>query len=52
MRKVKVNWDTDGIDPTELNLPSICEVPNMADCLIADYLEDTYGYLVESWYEC
>jgi len=52
MKKVKVVWDTDGLDAKEANLPSICEVPNMAECLIADYLSDTYGYLVESWCEC
>ena len=52
MRKVTVIWDTDGLDPKEANLPSICEVPQMDDDLVADYLSDNYGFCVESWDEC
>jgi hypothetical protein len=52
MKKVKVVWNTDGLDPKEANLPSICEVPSMDDDLVADYLSDTYGFCVESWDEC
>jgi hypothetical protein len=46
---VKVNWDTDGNSLEELGLPTNVEVPTMPSSLIADYLSDTYGFLVESF---
>ena len=47
MKKVKVNWETDG---EEVNLPYIVDVPsNIEEENIADYLSDNYGWLVNSF---
>ena len=40
-------WDTDG---QNVNLPKEVEVSdNMSDDEVADYLSDTYGFLVEGF---
>ena len=42
-----IKWQTDG---EVVNLPSEVEVDNhLSDDEIADYLSDTYGWLVESF---
>lgn len=50
MKRVHVNWDTDGqvieMLPTEVRIPS-----DIKDDEIADYLSDTFSYCVESFYE-
>ena len=47
MKVSNIKWETDG---QEVNLPSEVEVEdNMSDYEIADYLSDTYGYLVEEF---
>lgn len=43
----KIKWETDG---EVVNLPTEVEVDdNMSDDEIADYLSDTYGWLVDSF---
>lgn len=43
----KIDWVTDGAD---VNLPTEVEVDdNLGDDAIADYLSDTYGFLVDSF---
>jgi len=45
-----IDWETDGIDIKELNLPTEVEIPNEVDeDEIADYLSDNYGFLVNSF---
>lgn len=52
MRTVGVEWDTDGMDPEELDLPSEVEIPaELDDEDVTDYLSDHYGYCVKGWYE-
>ncbi|MEE3358212.1 MAG: hypothetical protein VZR31_09010 [Lachnospiraceae bacterium] len=52
VRTVGVEWDTDGMDEEELDLPSEVEVPSeLDDEDVADYLSDTYGFCVKGWYE-
>jgi len=47
MKVSDIKWETDG---ETINLPSEVEVnDNMSDDEIADYLSDTYGWLVESF---
>jgi hypothetical protein len=48
MKKVyDIIWETDG-EPVEL--PTEVEIPeSVDDDFIADYLSDTYGWLVESF---
>lgn len=52
MKKIKVNWETDGYD---VDLPTVVEIPDDIDLdaigEVEDYLSDTYGYLVNSWVE-
>ena len=51
MRKVIVNWDTDGYTLEECGLEEVVEIPNnIKEDEIADYLSDEYGYCVESFY--
>lgn len=50
--KVSVNWDTDGINPEELNLPEVVDIPAyINEDEVADWLSDNYGYCVYSWVE-
>jgi hypothetical protein len=47
MKVSDIKWQTDG---ETIDLPSEVEVnDNMSDDEIADYLSDTYGWLVESF---
>lgn len=47
MKVTDIKWETDG---EKVNLPSEVEVADdMSDDEIADYLSDTYGWLVESF---
>lgn len=52
MKTIGVEWDTDGMDEEELDLPNEVEVPGeLDDEDVADYLSDTYGFCVKGWYE-
>jgi hypothetical protein len=43
----RIDWETDGAD---VNLPTEVEVDdNLDDDAVADYLSDTYGFLVNSF---
>lgn len=47
MQVTNIKWVTDGVD---VDLPTEVEVPdNMEDDEIADFLSDTYGWLVEGF---
>lgn len=47
MKVTNIKWETDGVD---VELPKEVEVDdNMSDDEIADYLSDTYGWLVDSF---
>lgn len=47
MKVSNIKWETDGVD---VELPKEVEVDdNMSDDEIADYLSDTYGWLVDSF---
>lgn len=47
MKVTDIKWETDGVD---VELPREVEVDdNMSDDEIADYLSDTYGWLVDSF---
>lgn len=47
-----VEWDTDGIDKDELDLPDKVEVPSdIDDDQIPDWLSDRYGFCVNGWEE-
>ena len=51
-KTISVEWDTDGMDEEELDLPGEVEVPGYVDeDDIADYISDIYGFCVKSWYE-
>lgn len=51
-RTVGVEWDTDGMDEEELDLPNEVEIPgDIDDEDVADYLSDTYGFCVNGWYD-
>lgn len=52
MKTISVEWDTDGMDEEELDLPGEVEVPSELDeDRVSDYLSDTYGFCVKGWYE-
>lgn len=47
MKVTNIKWETDGVD---VELPKEVEVDdNISDDEIADYLSDTYGWLVDSF---
>ena len=51
-RIVRVNWDTDGESIDECGLPENVSIPSyIPEYDVADYLSDTYGFCVNSWYE-
>lgn len=51
-KTIGVEWDTDGMDEEELDLPSEVEVPNDIDeDQVSDWLSDLYGFCVKGWYE-
>jgi hypothetical protein len=43
---VLVSWETDGED---VDLPLEVDVPEMEEEEVADWLSDTYGWLVLGW---
>lgn len=53
MKIKQIKWETDGLDPEDLDLPTEVELPEEIDVddddEITDYLSDTYGWLVISW---
>jgi hypothetical protein len=52
VRTVGVEWDTDGMDEEELDLPSEVEIPGeLDDEDVTDWLSDNYGFCLKSWYE-
>ena len=54
MKITNITWETDGLEPEELSLPTEVELPEDVDAddddAINDYLSDTYGWLVIDWY--
>ena len=54
MKITNITWETDGLEPEELSLPTEVELPKGIDSddndAINDYLSDTYGWLVIDWY--
>ena len=51
-RTVCVEWDTDGMDEEELDLPNEVEVPSdIDDDQVSDWLSDIYGFCVKGWCE-
>ena len=53
MKITNITWETDGLEPEELGLPTEVELPKDIDAnddAINDYLSDTYGWLVIDWY--
>ena len=52
VRTIGVEWDTDGMDEEELDLPSEVEIPGeLDDEDVTDWLSDHYGFCLKSWYE-
>lgn len=52
MKTISVEWDTDGMDEEELDLPGEVEVPSELDeDRVSDWLSDMYGFCVKGWYE-
>lgn len=50
MRKVFVDWDTDGIDLEDVGLTDEVMIPNdIEEDEVADYLSDEYDFCVNSW---
>ena len=49
----RIDWDADGYDISELNLPTEVELPSNIDThdddAIEGYLTDTYGFFVNSY---
>lgn len=54
MKITGITWETDGLEPEELDLPTEVELPEDVDAddddAINDFLSDTYGWLVIDWY--
>ena len=46
MRIFNIDWETDGYD---VDLPKEVTIESMEEDMIADYLSDTYGWLVNSF---
>ena len=53
MKITNITWETDGLEPEELGLPTEVELPKDVDTncddAINDFLSDTYGWLVIDW---
>ena len=53
MKITNITWETDGLEPEELGLPTEVELPEDIDAddddAINDFLSDTYGWLVIDW---
>ena len=51
MKRVYVDWETDGTPIEDIGLPTEVDVPNNIDTEdIADWLSDEYGFLVNGFY--
>ena len=54
MKITDITWETDGLEPEELGLPTEVELPKDVDAddddAINDYLSDTYGWLTVDWF--
>lgn len=51
MKRVYVDWETDGTPIEDIGLPTEVDVPNDIDTEdIADWLSDKYGFLVNGFY--
>jgi hypothetical protein len=54
MKITDITWETDGLEPEELGLPTEVELPEDIDAddddAINDYLSDTYGWLTIDWF--
>jgi hypothetical protein len=54
MKITDITWETDGLEPEELGLPTEVELPKDIDAndddAINDYLSDTYGWLTIDWF--
>lgn len=52
VKVIGVDWDTDGMDEEELDLPNEVEVPSdIDDDQVSDWLSDIYGFCVKGWCE-
>ncbi len=52
MKTIGVEWDTDGMDEEELDLPTEVEIPiDLDEDRVSDWLSDMYGFCVKGWYE-
>ena len=52
LKVISVDWDTDGMDEEELDLPNEVEVPSDIDeDQVSDWLSDIYGFCVKGWCE-
>ena len=52
VKVISVDWDTDGMDEEELDLPNEVEIPiGIDDDQVSDWLSDIYGFCVKGWYE-
>lgn len=55
MKITDITWETDGLEPEELGLPTEVELPEDVDAddddAINDYLSDTYGWLTIDWFK-
>lgn len=50
MKTVRIIWDTDGVNPEELDLPTQVDVPDGLDVHeISDWLSDEYGFCVDGF---
>ena len=55
MKITDITWETDGLEPEELGLPTEVELPKDVDAndddAINDFLSDTYGWLVIDYFK-
>ncbi len=52
MKTIGVEWDTDGMDEEELDLPTEVEIPiDLDEDRVSDWLSDMYGFCGKGWYE-
>lgn len=48
-RLVEIDWDTDGVDPESLGIPTTVEIPSCIDKDdVVEWLSDEYGYCINS----
>jgi hypothetical protein len=51
-KTISIEWDTDGMDEEELDLPTEVEIPiDLDEDRVSDWLSDMYGFCVKGWYE-